>query len=222
MTNETKKYEAVDRDQLVRRLGRMCSPDRSREGYVIGPDINGRICHVASCISMYDAKRKACELNGHDGEAHKVTCGNCDRSWCEYCDPAPSALCHWCHGRGHSDAVIGPDVHKIYDDCLTMAEEVMSRAKREAKSKGWIVVSRGFEMLSLDKDQERDENIVDYVEDKDLTPEVIQEYIDDCRRVGSGYLAIGWGVDQADDQAGYDCGDYSPMYDWEDLPNIGV
>lgn len=35
-----------------------------------------------------------------------VTCGICGRSWCEQCDPAPSALCHWCHGRGYSTAPV--------------------------------------------------------------------------------------------------------------------
>ena len=42
-----------------------------------------------------------------DGRAlrpDRVTCGNCGRSWCERCDPAPSALCHYCHGRGLSCA----------------------------------------------------------------------------------------------------------------------
>jgi len=39
----------------------------------------------------------------HDSE-HTVTCGNCANSWCERCDPAPSAMCHWCHGRGYSMA----------------------------------------------------------------------------------------------------------------------
>lgn len=33
-----------------------------------------------------------------------VTCGNCDRKWCGACDPAPAALCHFCHGRGSSPA----------------------------------------------------------------------------------------------------------------------
>ena len=40
----------------------------------------------------------------HDCETSRVTCGNCDSSWCEKCDPGPSALCHTCHGRGHSTA----------------------------------------------------------------------------------------------------------------------
>ncbi len=114
------------------------------------------------------------------------------------------------------------DTHAIYDQIVTQAEDLMSRNKREARPKGWIIVSRGYEMLSLDVNGERDENIVDYVDDDKLTPEVIQEYIDDVRKAGSAYLAIGYGVDQADDQEGYDCGDYSPMHDWIDFDNIPV
>lgn len=37
-------------------------------------------------------------------EPKRVTCGNCGTEWCERCDPAPSALCHVCHGRGHTTA----------------------------------------------------------------------------------------------------------------------
>ncbi len=37
-----------------------------------------------------------------------VTDGQCHRSWCERCDPAPSALCPWCNGRGYSTAPIPP------------------------------------------------------------------------------------------------------------------
>lgn len=33
-----------------------------------------------------------------------ATCGDCHRSWCDSCDPGPSALCPWCHGRGYSTA----------------------------------------------------------------------------------------------------------------------
>ena len=40
------------------------------------------------------------------------------------------------------------------------------------------------------------------------------------RKSGSAYLAIGYGVDQADDMEGYECGDYSPMHDWIDFDNI--
>jgi hypothetical protein len=76
--------------------------------------------------------------------------------------------------------------------------------------------------LSLDANGERDENLVDFIDDDKLTAEVIQEAIDDVRKAGSAYLGIGWGVDQADDQEGYDCGDYSPMHDWDDLESIDV
>ena len=37
----------------------------------------------------------------------KVTCGACGETWCETCDPAPSALCHKCHGRGYTKAPAG-------------------------------------------------------------------------------------------------------------------
>ena len=43
------------------------------------------------------------ESCGHGSRA-VVTCGNCGRSWCDDCDPAPAAHCHWCTGRGHSIA----------------------------------------------------------------------------------------------------------------------
>ena len=145
-----------------------------------------------------------------------------DSHACETCGAPPGEV----HPPACADAIEAEenaiDVDKIYDDCVTMSEEVMARSKPEADRKGWILVSRGFEMLSLNERGERDENIVDYVDDDALTPEVIQEYIDDVRKVGSAYLAIGWGIDQADDQEGYDYGDYSPMHDWEDLPNIDV
>lgn len=58
------KYEAVTRGELVRRLAGQCSPDPRRNGYVIGPDINGRLCHVATCFSMSEARLKAKLYNG--------------------------------------------------------------------------------------------------------------------------------------------------------------
>lgn len=56
-------YRAVDGYELRRTLGSMCSPDSSRGFYVIGPDLSGRLCHVASCSSMKAAKDYAAELN---------------------------------------------------------------------------------------------------------------------------------------------------------------
>lgn len=42
-------------------------------------------------------------------KTEKSTCGECGRSWDDSADPAPSALCHWCHGRGYSTAPICGD-----------------------------------------------------------------------------------------------------------------
>lgn len=45
------------------------------------------------------------------GSTTLVRCGaNHKHVWCEACDPAPSALCHWCHGRGYSKARHGATV----------------------------------------------------------------------------------------------------------------
>ena len=33
------------------------------QGYVIGPDIDGRLCHVATCFSLAEAKETAKRLN---------------------------------------------------------------------------------------------------------------------------------------------------------------
>ena len=35
-----------------------------------------------------------------------ATCGICNRTWCEACEPTPSALCPWCHGMGFSKAPV--------------------------------------------------------------------------------------------------------------------
>lgn len=42
--------------------------------------------------------------NGEEMQPEKATCGACGLSWCDRCDPAPSAMCHYCHGRGYSTA----------------------------------------------------------------------------------------------------------------------
>ena len=56
-------YKAVTREQLKQRLGSQCSPMPDREGYVIGPDITGRICHCATCFTLAEAQRRADEYN---------------------------------------------------------------------------------------------------------------------------------------------------------------
>ncbi|MEO7555489.1 MAG: hypothetical protein ABIV94_02640 [Acidimicrobiales bacterium] len=33
-----------------------------------------------------------------------VTCGRCDNTWCERCDPCPGPCCPWCNGIGYSTA----------------------------------------------------------------------------------------------------------------------
>lgn len=61
------KYEAVTADQLRARLGAGCSPMFGKDGYVIGPDLYGRICHVASCRTLAEAQRYADESNAKHG-----------------------------------------------------------------------------------------------------------------------------------------------------------
>lgn len=51
---------------------------------------------------------KGTDDDGRPLKPARATCGNCGASWCSRCDPAPSALCHSCHGRGHSTAEIDP------------------------------------------------------------------------------------------------------------------
>lgn len=58
-----KKYIAVTTDQLRAKLGRQCSPMADRKGYVIGPDINGRICHCSTHLTLAYAQQKADKLN---------------------------------------------------------------------------------------------------------------------------------------------------------------
>ena len=60
---KTGKYEGLNREELVARLGSQCSPMPTKEGYVIGPDVNGRICHIATCDSKGAAQEYAEELN---------------------------------------------------------------------------------------------------------------------------------------------------------------
>lgn len=57
------KHSAVNATDLVRILGNQCSPDFNRSGYVIGPDITGRLCHIGSYRSMEEAKRAAEQMN---------------------------------------------------------------------------------------------------------------------------------------------------------------
>lgn len=58
------KYEVVDADGLIKRLGRQCSPKSDYGHYVIGPVANGtRIAHIASCRTKREAENYAEYLN---------------------------------------------------------------------------------------------------------------------------------------------------------------
>ena len=41
------------------------------------------------------------------GLTGRTQCGICKRVWCAECEPAPSALCHWCHGNGGAQSKPG-------------------------------------------------------------------------------------------------------------------
>ena len=64
------KYEAVTTDQLRAKLGRQCSPMAEAKGYVIGPDISGRLCHCSTHRSFADAMRKADYMNSGRTETY--------------------------------------------------------------------------------------------------------------------------------------------------------
>ena len=77
-----------------------------RDGERTAEDFIGRGFDARTARAMADlvaALPHACE------RVERVTCGACDATWCERCDPAPSALCHTCHGRGHSTAALEPE-----------------------------------------------------------------------------------------------------------------
>ena len=57
-------------------------------------------------LDTFRAAGVAVAVCEHDPHA-VATCGRCARSWCDDCDPTPSALCPWCHGRGWSTAPRG-------------------------------------------------------------------------------------------------------------------
>ena len=95
-------------------------------------------------------------------------------------------------------------------------------ASADARKVNCRVYSRGFEFLSLNEHEERDENVIDYCERDEMTPAKVADMIEQCRKAGSAYLGIGYGVDAAESKAYYEAGDYEPMFDWVDLPNINV
>ncbi len=58
-------FKAVTKGQLIALLGRECSPERQEQtAYVIGPDLSGRICHIATCKGgIVEAQQHADKLN---------------------------------------------------------------------------------------------------------------------------------------------------------------
>jgi hypothetical protein len=114
------------------------------------------------------------------------------------------------------------DTHEIAGNANDAADKLDREATQAARKMNCRIYSRGFEFLSLDAKGERDENVIDYCDRNEMTGEVVAEFIEDCRKAGSKYLAIGYGVDVAASQADYDCGDYEPMFDWVDLPDVAV
>lgn len=65
------KYRAVNTKTLVELLKTQCSPIGCRysgtePGYVVGPDINGDLSHLATCHSMADARKLAASWNDED------------------------------------------------------------------------------------------------------------------------------------------------------------
>lgn len=51
-------------------------------------------------------------LDGSARTPEVVVCGIRGHAWCERCDPAPAALCPFCHGRGYSTAPVPPRQRK--------------------------------------------------------------------------------------------------------------
>ena len=58
------EYKAVTAEELKARLGMQCSPMAGKNGYVIGPDIIGRVCHIGTYCSMAEAQAAAKRMNG--------------------------------------------------------------------------------------------------------------------------------------------------------------
>jgi hypothetical protein len=114
------------------------------------------------------------------------------------------------------------DYQAIADDAAVAADRLHSNARNAAQSQGLRIYSRGFEFLSLDANGERDENVIDYCERYELDATTVEAMAAECRKAGSAFLAIGYGVDAAETRGAYECGDYEPMYDWIDLPNIAL
>lgn len=76
-------------------------PQCDGEGIDLGAFRRFDIRVVCACV---DDSTPGCKCTKPD----RALCNGCGHAWCERCDPTPSALCHWCHGRGHSTAELEP------------------------------------------------------------------------------------------------------------------
>lgn len=114
------------------------------------------------------------------------------------------------------------DFQEIADRASDAACTLHTSARREAAQHNCRIYSRGFEFLSLDENGERDENVIDYCDRDEMTAATVKAMAEDCIRQGSRYLAIGYGVDAAETREDYEAGDYEPMFDWVDLPDIDL
>ena len=86
----------------------------------------------------------------------KVTCGNCQRSWDEDKDPAPSALCHWCHGRGYSTAPLGVELEGMTWHAWThLTEAERKEARSEAKLTPQLIGLEGARIEVVDCNDEK-------------------------------------------------------------------
>lgn len=80
---------------------------RAESIYDVKPALYETHEHISGlCITLVDEDQCGCDC------AKVVTCGGCHASWCERCDPAPSALCHVCHGRGYTTARVRRGSHE--------------------------------------------------------------------------------------------------------------
>jgi len=118
---------------------------------------------------------------------------------------------------------------------------VLSEARADARKRGkrWHFVGRGVEIIALDQNGERNDDLggPDYIEAKHLTVKLLTEYLDSYRKYspqpeerGGATLSgihLAGGFDVYDDFATYmqdmrdgGCGDYEIWDDWsgQDVP----
>lgn len=113
---------APDLADVLERIVRTAYEDRGSEDAYHGDDFDPLFREAADLLGLdldelADVEPDEDEDDDEDPppstadtceEPARVTCGGCRRSWCERCDPGPSALCPWCHGRGYSTAEVRP------------------------------------------------------------------------------------------------------------------